>query len=335
MNLFFIAWAGCGIVGWIIVSRWPSKLLVDNPLSATVITTLMAFLMPLWGGPIFLVYALLTPTKKLCAGCHRAIPQNASVCQYCHQAFDSPSEQPDQIARENHQRARTLALRQKYGKLNLVGLVLWWILTPTMVWLWWMALTRLGDWYYSQLGPYTLALLPEPVAWFLPALFLALGTSSYPISSIQRIVLRSQWHEYREYGNMNYGFDSMRALHIMALVCVILTLAAVWFLSNTYVLASEKELAIKRLLAPTESRYSYQDLVSIRVSAARMNSRTGRLETVKGRLYALEFSNGDHWSTRRDPATREQQVYDDLINFISAQSQVPIQEVPVLYDKDL
>jgi hypothetical protein len=335
-NLVIIAWVASGIIGWIIVSRWPSKLLVDSPLSATVVTILMAGLMPLWGGPIFLAYVLLTPPKKLCIRCHRAIPQKASICQHCHQTFDLSSEQLDQIARENQQRAHTLATsRAKFGKLDWIGLILWWILTPTMVLLWWMALARLGDWYYSRLGPYTVALLPEPIAWFMPALFLALGTSSYPILAIQRIILQSQWHEYREYGNMNYGSDSMRTLHIMALVCVILTLAAVWFLSNTYVLAGERALAIKRLLAPTESRYSYQDLVFIRVSSARMNSKTGRLETVKGQLYALEFSNGDHWSTRRDPTTREQQVYDDLINFISVQSQVPIQEVPVLYDKDL
>ncbi len=335
-NLVIIIWAAFGIIGWIIVSRQPSKLLVDNPLSATVVITLMASLMPLWGGPIFLVYVLLTPTKKLCIHCHRAISQKASICRYCHQVFDLSSEQLDQIARDNQQRTRTLAaLRQKFGKLDVVSLVLWWILTPAMVWLWWIVLTRLGDWYYSSLGSFTYALLPEPVAWVVPALFLSLGTSSYPILAVLRILLRSQWYEYLEYGKMNYGFDSTRVLHIVACVSVLVALASAWFLSNTYVLAREDELVIKRLVALTESHYSYQGVSSIRSSQATMNSKTGRLDKVMGRVYALEFSNGDHWSTRRDPTAREQQTYDDLMRFISTQSRVPIQEVPLLNDRDL
>src|SRR5258708_812263 len=262
-------WVGLGLVGLVILRRSPDKFMFDNPFTLTIVTILMAVGAPLWGGPIFLVIVLLVPTKQFCAHCRRAIPKSDAICRYCqHRIEVSPYElgiigQAQPLPNED-----LAALAQKYSKWDLFALPAFLIVAPVLTIGWWFVLLKVSEWRFSFIEKSVYQLLPQPLAWLLPAMFLGIVCSIYPMDGLYRLALRDKFREYQDYQRRKWPANSnpTRAAAWFFGLTTVLSLLAVVLMLDSYVLIRSNELIINPLWGFGESRYSYSDISRIRSS---------------------------------------------------------------------
>jgi hypothetical protein len=289
---------------------------------------LMACGAPLWGGPIFLAIVLLTPAKQICIHCQHTIPKTDTTCTYCQRPLEVLPHELTLLTQAHARHAEELsALAKKYSKWDLLTLPILLVVVPTLTLGWWLILVKVSEWRFTFIETGIFYLLPPPIAWLLPAMFIGIISSVFPMDGLYRLLLRKNHAEYQDFQRRKWPTNPNRTASWFLGIASGLALLAIGLMLDSYILARPNEIVINPLWSLGESRYAYSDVKSIRSS---MRLKTAEWDEP---LYVIDFQNGGRWSTRWED--RDPKELEDLMNFISQQSGVPIERVSVLYDSDV
>lgn len=328
--LLFGFWVGLGMLGSIIRIRNPRKLLFDNPKIQTIVTVLMALGVHLLMGPFFLAVVLLTPTKQICPHCLYATHNSNTICPHCQSSLRvSPPE--------------VSALRQKWLQEDkepetddedqdeevsmeaLLDYCAFFLAIAVVAFGWSFIFVQISEWRFSLIKVADVQLLPLSARWILLALFLssllfftALG--NFPLSALYRIFLGENNPEYRNYIYGQYLARPENPTPWITITANGLILIAVVLSLDSYVLARSDEIVVNSLWTLGENHYSYSDVHSMRTSTNPNDSERDYP------IHVIEFHNGDQWSSRRYDKDRPPQEFKELMNYISHQSGIPIEQ---------
>jgi hypothetical protein len=176
----------------------------------------------------------------------------------------------------------------------------------------------------SRDGPAAFLLTPTSAWWDLYGGFAGICVTWFIAAPIMRAMMGSgQFDQWMIQGNRRAGFDSPRALRLLAFV--IMVPYTVLFLPSLvcHTRFSESEVGIQGYAEIHEKRYPYSDVEK----AAIVNGYRDRSGTFrKDRRVVLYFRDGRRWSSRdsfRDP----EEIRSDLTAFISQKTSLKFQIV--------
>jgi hypothetical protein len=329
LSLPLVAWVACGLLGWLILSRNPGKALFDDAALTTIATVLMASLVPLWGGPLFLLAVLLIPNKKGCLHCRRVMPQHESQCPHCLQNQEILDSQARVIrAHKQREDQERTELSGQFDKWELLALPLFFVTAPAVGYLAWRLLALLGDWRYAQLAQDPLALVPSSSMWVLPAIFLGITGSALPMYLVLRLALGKRYAAYQRYLALKAG-PSERVSWIVLGLITLLCGAAIVLMLDYAMVAGPQELVINPFWGLGEKRYAYREIVAIRSSQQLEEAQWERP------IYLLEFRSGEKWSNRYDIDERDQAQVAGFFAYLARRSGLEIEQVPAFVQSDL
>jgi hypothetical protein len=145
-------WVGAGLVGLLLLGRYPAKATFDNPMSLTVWTVLIAFGCPFWGGPLFLCWVWLLPEKRICPHCDRATQKHESLCRNCGRPVLLTMDEARQVAAQRApERAELAALGRKYASFEMLSFVPFLLVAAGGAVISYLILAAIATWYHQNL----------------------------------------------------------------------------------------------------------------------------------------------------------------------------------------
>jgi len=321
INYPFVIWAGFGVIGWFILSRNQSKFLFDDLTITIIVTVSMAFLLPLWGGPIFLLIVLLTPNKKICVHCKRVVPEKDDTCCYCQKSFDVSPSELEVIAENDEKRNKELVeLAIKYGKWDIYALPLFFISAPVVGYLSWLVMVKISSFRYSLLSQSNYMFLPLPISWGIIAIFVGIMGSAIPMYLIIRLLLGDKYPEYQKFNSMKSSGNTHKSFYIFFGILALLCIIASTLMLDYYTIAYPDKLVINELWGVGEKQYSYTDIDSIR-SSKQQKKGSDRL------VYTVEFTDEYKFSTSWDTNDRDPKQINSFMEYAAQRSGIKIKSV--------
>lgn len=328
INYPFVIWAGFGVIGWFILGRNQSKFLFDDLAVTTIVTVLMAFLLPIWGGPIFLLIVLLTPNKKVCVHCKRVVPEKDDICRYCQESFDVLPSELETIAKNDEKRNQEMVeLSTKYGKWDIYALPLFFISVPVVGYISWLALVKISDFRYSLLPQSNYMFLPLPISWGIIAIFVGIIGSTILMYLIIRLLLGDKYSEYQKFNTMKSSGNTNKTFYIFFGAFTLLCIIASTLMLDYYTVAYPDKLVINELWNIGEKQY-YTDVASI-LSSKQKKEGSNRL------VYIVKFTNGYRLSTSWETNDRDPEQINSFMEYVSELSGIKIKNVPAFTDDEL
>jgi hypothetical protein len=328
-NYWFWLWAGLGLVGAGIARRKPGIFIFDDQMKLTIYLVLNAFLLPIWAGPIYLIYVLTAKEKQICPNCGRVISAEETICPHCSKSLElSKLEREKTIEWQKLQHEQNPELAKGNNKYVFLSLFLFFIITPLLSIAWWFLLSKISELRFSAFNDIVYKIIPDSETWYVPAFFIGILTSYFPLTWITKFIFGNKVVEYNEFQKQMYPGTSKSFGRNLMIGFIILLATVIFILMDWYVFADSKEIAINSLFGIGQTTYSYNEIKSIRSSYQLKQSEWDRP------IYVIDFINGDRWSTRWIPDENAQQA-NDLVIYISKQSGVQIQPVPVFSDSDI
>ena len=217
-------------------------------------------------------------------------------------------------------------LRPKYKKWDEGLTVLFLVLCAPIT----LALARGLQWLSARhaelLPPAEIILTAMPAYWYLPALFLSLLCALQIVTWMSILLLKDRYKELERYATLKSGTNLAKATRLVVVAIALPSAVAIFLGLNWYVLVTEDELVVNRLLSVSEDRYPIKRIESIR-TAPRLIAPNGNV--VHRREYVVRFPNGGFWSTDWSPANLDDEAKRMIIGSLSRKSGVPIREVDV------
>lgn len=328
INYPFIIWASFGVIGWFILGRNRSKFLFDDLAITTIVTVLMAFLFPIWGGPIFLLIVLLTPNKKVCIHCKRVVPEKDDTCRYCQKSFDVLPSELKVISENDEKRNQEFTdLAAKYGKWDIYALPLFFISAPAVGYISWLAMVKISDFRYSLMPQSNYMFLPLPISWGIIAIFVGIIGSAVPMYLIIRLLLGDKYPEYQKFNALKSSGNTNKTFYIFFGIFTLLCIIASTLMLDYYTVAYPNKLVINELWGIGEKQYSYANVTSI--LSSKQSEESDRL------VYVVKFVDGYELSTSWDTNDRDPVQINGFMEYVAEQSGIEIKNVQALSDGDL
>jgi hypothetical protein len=198
-------------------------------------------------------------------------------------------DRPDPLAR-----GRSLqALRRDYLGYDILAVPLFFLLVPTLVFVWADVFQAIGVWAAPDPGPAGRLLGPSFWARFLPALFAAIASGGWIGLALLRLALGARFGEYLIYSCMLAGFDVHRVFKAMSLVFAVLVTFAVALFASTYTAFLDDRIVVRGVFAEPRS-YAYGEVVAIRAVAGRP-PRDGKKSDARPGHFEILFRDGSLW----------------------------------------
>ncbi len=190
-------------------------------------------------------------------------------------------------------------------------------------------LREIGRWYFANVIQGIYVLPVDETAWAVVAIFLGIICGAIPVSLIMRLVLKEKYEqmlqiETRNTG-LNTGVNNQKLLIPVFALGGLIILGAIYASLTTYTRFTDEEIAIQRpQYCFTEKVHSYKEVVSIQKVSEERKVKSNIKIT---RFFRIQFSDRTEWtSVFFDEGETIPMYYDDIINFVSQQSHVKIEQ---------
>lgn len=288
----------------------------------------MAFLFPIWGGPIFLLIVLLTPNKKVCIHCKRVVPEKDNTCRYCQKSFGVlPSELKVISENDKKRNQEFVDLAAKYGKWDIYALPLFFISAPVAGYISWLAMVEISDFRYSLMPQSNYMFLPLPISWGIIAIFVGIIGSAIPMYLIIRFLLGDKYPEYQKFNAMKSSGNTNKTFYMVWGIFTLLCTIASTLMLDYYTVAYPNKLVINEFWGTGEKQYPYADVTSI--ISSKQSEESDRL------VYVVKFVDGYELSTSWDTNDRDPAQINSFMEYVAEQSGIEIKNAQTFTDGDL
>ena len=160
-------------------------------------------------------------------------------------------------------------------------------------------------------------LVPEDAYWALPALFLGIVCSVFPMVWIYKKLLGERYAEYEAYGQLRVGFNAWAVFRVLAIAVPLAAAAFVVAGINYTTVFDERGVTTKTLWGSDDGFHAYSAITSIR----KQNTFIAPNGNVVHRPhYVIVFTDGTQWTTR-DGLRTPLPAYDTkLMQFVAEKS---------------
>lgn len=218
-------------------------------------------------------------------------------------------------------------LKPVYRRWELYSLPLLFGFVPPLTAAWWWLLYWIGIWNSQRFSGAVYHLWPMGLTWGVPAILLAILTTSVPMPRFYRWRLRERYPEFERYLNLRCGYrQDSAAVPVYAFFMTIVMVSVVLILHSRVILTND-EIIQYPFFSLSSVSHKYGDIVDIRTAPQR-RAPNGRLRDNDD--YQTEFADGSVWSTYLNPADLTTAEKRQMMEFVSKQSGKPIRLVPVL-----
>jgi hypothetical protein len=182
------------------------------------------------------------------------------------------------------------ALKSKYRKRDLTGVIAFLLLAPLSVRAWHQSLIA----YAQRLTPHSDSghyLTAGTDFWYVPAAFLGVVMACLLIHVGNRVLLPDGGREYRYSSNATAGFGASNMFLSFGVFFACGGLLLAYFASRTYLDLEPTELVVHRLWSLKEERHSYSHISALREAI----DSTGQSSD-----FSIEFTDAEPWSTAQE-----------------------------------
>lgn len=218
-------------------------------------------------------------------------------------------------------------LRKQYAKWEFFGVVLFFILTPSLVY----GFGSLFFWMNSfpEKGiNLEFLIIPNLYLWFVPATFLTLATFIFPVNLIYRLLLRDRYDEYLHYTNLKSGIDGMRILKFFSWIFGVCAIGSIFLMSDYSIEINDKQVLLNDFFTTDKKVYDFKQIKSI--SFVENTISKDRKKISPNPHYDVKFDDGNYWNTMSGLNDEVQQ--DKMMKYLAQKSNHKIDTVSYLID---
>ena len=182
------------------------------------------------------------------------------------------------------------ALKPKYRKRDLAGVIAFLLLAPLSVRVWHQRLIA----YAHRLTPHSLSghyLTAGTDFWYVPAAFLGVVMACLLIHVGNRVLLPDGGHEYRYWSNATAGFGASNMFLSFGILFACGGLLLAYFASRTHFDLESTELVVQRMWSLKEEHHPYSHISALREAI----DSTGQSSD-----FIIEFTDAEPWSTAQE-----------------------------------
>jgi hypothetical protein len=212
-------------------------------------------------------------------------------------------------------------LKKKYNKWNGYTLVVGFVMTPILGFIFGAIINGLVLFTAPKLPTDGFLLLPDPSAFYCVGAILALGWVGYVGSFVFKKLLKEDYDEYIHYTNLSSGFDGSKILRLWAFVCEISAFVFLLFSNDYSIKINKNDIVFDDFIGFSDRQYSYNQVKSISYV---LNDKNDTI-LIDRPHHFIKFDDNTNWNTVYrfiDIGTNEQE--QQIINYISIQSHVKI-----------
>ncbi len=213
-------------------------------------------------------------------------------------------------------------LAREYQKWEYFGVIASFTLVAAITYGLGILLEALYSKRLDEFGMDRFVLSLPAVAWFIPALFLALFIASIPLHYLFLGLLgRRRYAEYTEYGNQKFKIDSWKLFrylgYLLLPLCLVLTVLAF----DTYARVTERSFVVNAFLGIGEKSYRFNQLVELELIES-FEAPNG--DIVRRPYYVVSFDDGEAYDFRKSPLELDLEQQRRLVLFLSDASGLPV-----------
>lgn len=218
------------------------------------------------------------------------------------------------------------ALRKKYAWFEVAGLLpmfAWW---AGITWALYQVLRWASDRTMGARGhAAAFVLKPEPAALFLPAFFLAILLSAFPMMFLARLLLGpTRYRESSLASRYGQGYDAVRGVALLAALIVPAAVGLAVLLMDHYAVVTRSELVVNPFWGLTEHRRPLGNVVAV-YEVATLKAPGGKV--VAKPFYQVRFRDGSTWSTRDGVYGSQPALERRVALFVAERAGVGVQRV--------
>ncbi len=218
-------------------------------------------------------------------------------------------------------------LKPVYRRWEIYSLPLLFGCLPPLVVAWWWILYWIGISNAQRFSGAVYHLWPIGITWGVPAFLLATITTVVPMTLFYQWRLRERYPEFKRYLNLRHRYDQDSAAVPVYAFFIAIVLGVVILLLDYRVILTNDEIIQYPFFSLSSVRHEYGDITDIR-TAPKRRAPNGNLRDNDD--YQTEFADGSVWSTYPNPAGITAVEKQQMMEFVSKQSGIPIRHVPVL-----
>lgn len=200
-------------------------------------------------------------------------------------------------------------LQQEYSKWEAVCALVYLLLAALICFAWARLLAFIGQALTQGLTG-KLVLLPEPILWYVPSLFLGLAVGAWLTPPAMRVLLKERFEEYRIFSAWRLGLDPKKILPPILGVFLFASLGFSVLLPDCYTVFARQALVHDPLFGFAEEIYPYEKITELKAGIEPKPYRNElRIE--------LLMDDGRVWKSQWAPAP----IYEDqweLVDFLES-----------------
>jgi hypothetical protein len=217
-------------------------------------------------------------------------------------------------------------LESRFGKWERRGVLLWLgLVAPLAAGFWglcvWVARPA------QPAGDVYLVSEPSAVLYAVLSFFLALPASAILTEAALKAKLGDELEAFMRFQEIKWGFRGDRLGRVVYAVFGLACLSLIVAILDWRVVFERDRMRVDPFFVAKERALKYEDIVAIR-TAPRFVAPIGN--RVEERVYAVEFADGEVWTTRDLPQGLNDERKRELARFLSERSGAPIEEFEVL-----
>lgn len=159
---------------------------------------------------------------------------------------------------------RTLPeLRRTYWRVELFLLVVFFVMAAGLTFLTYHGFLKISHMRFASFLPQDRLLLPNPIMWVLPSLFLAMLIAIRLSTQLQSWLLRDRYSEYVAYTNMKYQMDGERVVKVVNPMIIVLIVVFTGLGLNHFAYFDREEVVSSSFFQLSISHHTYHDIKQI------------------------------------------------------------------------
>jgi hypothetical protein len=218
---------------------------------------------------------------------------------------------------------------KNYRKYSLLFVVPFVALGILFTFLFYFLIKRLAYYHFSSIDNFILLVVEEDAIWMLPALFLGIMASYFPLTLLSKLLLKEKYDDIMAYSESLYKFDGVKALKVFCISILSMCFLFIILSLDWYTRFTEDSLVENKFFSFTEVTKEYIEIQNI-YKASSFQAPNG--DIYNGPFYVFDFGDGYLWSTRNKKITVDE-FEQEVLTFILIKSNKDVKEI--LFENDI